>query len=76
MQYLVKWVGYPDSENQWVDKKDIHANQALKDFNKRNQDPPVRIRRTWVGRKASTPRTLMDADAPTSTIMATQETWS
>ena len=26
LQYLVKWVGYPDLENQWVDKKDLHAN--------------------------------------------------
>ena len=57
LQYLVKWVGYPDSENQLVNKKDIHANQALKDFNKRNQDPSVCIRRTWVECKASAPCT-------------------
>ena len=36
LQYLVKWVGYPDLENQWVDKKGLHANQALADFNEQN----------------------------------------
>ena len=25
LQYLVKWKGYPDSENQWVDRNDIFA---------------------------------------------------
>lgn len=24
VQYLVKWRGYPDSENSWQKKKDIH----------------------------------------------------
>jgi len=32
LQYLVKWKGYPDSENQWVDKDDIFADQALAEF--------------------------------------------
>ena len=34
-QYLVKWKGYSDAENQWVDAKDIHADQLLKQFWKR-----------------------------------------
>ena len=32
LQYLVKWKGYPDSENQWVDKDDVFADKALQEF--------------------------------------------
>ena len=28
LQYLVKWKGYPDSDNQWVSKEDIFADEA------------------------------------------------
>ena len=36
MQYLVKWKGYPASENQWVDWDDLHAEEMIADFKKRN----------------------------------------
>ena len=32
MQYLFKWKGYPDSDNEWVNKNDIHANEAIREF--------------------------------------------
>ena len=31
-QYLVKWKGYPSSENSWVAAQDLHAPQLLKDY--------------------------------------------
>jgi len=31
-QYLIKWKGYPDSDNEWVDKKDVHAPDAIREF--------------------------------------------
>jgi hypothetical protein len=31
-QYLVKWVGYPASENSWVYKADLHAPELLADY--------------------------------------------
>ena len=34
-QYLVKWKGYSNAKNQWVDAKDIHAEQLLDQFWKR-----------------------------------------
>ncbi len=35
-QYLIKWKGYPDSDNEWVDKKDVHAPQAIREFENQN----------------------------------------
>ena len=32
LQYLVKWKGYPDSDNEWVGHKDVHAPEAIKEF--------------------------------------------
>jgi hypothetical protein len=36
VQYLVKWKGYPNSDNEWVDWKDMHADEALEEFKQRN----------------------------------------
>ena len=44
VQYLVKWKGYPDSENQRVDWDDMHADEALADFKKKNPDTVSHIK--------------------------------
>jgi hypothetical protein len=31
-QYLVKWSGYPASDNSWVDAKDLNAPQLLEEY--------------------------------------------
>ena len=31
-QYLVKWKGYPDSDNKWVDHTDMNAPEAIKEY--------------------------------------------
>ena len=28
-QYLIKWKGYPTSENSWVDEQDLHSDELL-----------------------------------------------
>ena len=31
-QYLVKWIGYPASDNSWVDEADLHAPELLEEY--------------------------------------------
>ena len=31
-QYLVHWKGYPNSDNSWVNHKDLHAPELLKEY--------------------------------------------
>jgi hypothetical protein len=45
LQYLVKWKGYPDAENQWVAKEDVFAEDAIREFQNLNSDSGVHIRR-------------------------------
>jgi hypothetical protein len=44
IQYLVKWKGYPDSDNEWVDWENMHADKALEDFRKQNPRAITHIR--------------------------------
>ena len=43
LQYLIKWKGYPDSENQWVDKDDVFADKALQEFKTLNPTSKIHI---------------------------------
>ena len=49
VQYLIKWKGYPDSDNQWVNWDDLHAEEVLEDFQKRQPDAPTHIKRARKG---------------------------
>ena len=44
LQYLVKWKGYPDSDNQWVSKDDMFVDNAIREFKHSNPDQEVHIR--------------------------------
>jgi hypothetical protein len=46
LQYLVKWEGYPDSDNMWVDKDDVFADDKIRDFKNSNPKSEVHIRST------------------------------
>jgi hypothetical protein len=48
LQDLVKWKGYPDTENQWVAKEDMFAEDAIREFQDLNSDPGVHIRRVQI----------------------------
>ncbi len=56
-QYLIKWRGYPDSDNEWVDHKDIHAPEAIREFKNSRTAPNEHIRRGAMGKYPITPLT-------------------
>ena len=37
-QYLVKWKGYPDSDNEWVDHRDMNAPEAIQEYEEAQKD--------------------------------------
>ena len=43
-QYLVKWKGYPHSDNQWLDKGDIFAEDVIREFKKRHLTNVTKVR--------------------------------
>src|SRR5258708_10709870 len=44
LQYLIKWKGYPDSENQWVDKRDVFTEEAVVEYETSRSEPKTYIR--------------------------------
>jgi hypothetical protein len=44
LQYLVKWEGYPDLDNMWVDKDDVFADDKVWDFKKSNPAKETHIK--------------------------------
>ena len=45
-QYLVKWKGYPDSDNQWLDAKDMeNAQELIAEFHDSNYELRSHIKR-------------------------------
>ena len=63
VQYLIKWKGYPSTNNQWVNWDDMHAEEALAEFRKRRPEAISHIRR---GKgEEQDPSPLMQSNAPT-----------
>ena len=47
-QYLVKWKGYPDSDNQWLDAKDMeNAQELITEFHDSNPKLSSHIKRAF-----------------------------
>jgi hypothetical protein len=44
LQYLVQWEGYPDSDNMWVDKDDVFADDKIREFKTLNPAKEIHIR--------------------------------
>ena len=34
LQYLIKWKGYPDSDNKWVSHEDMSAEDVIREYHK------------------------------------------
>jgi hypothetical protein len=46
LQYLVKWEGYPDADNMWVDQDDVFADDKVWEFKNSNPESETHIRNT------------------------------
>ena len=61
VQYLVKWKGYPSSDNQWVDWNNMHAEEALAEFRRRKPNAVSHIKRAE--NEEQDPSPLMQSNA-------------
>jgi hypothetical protein len=70
LQYLIKWEGYPDSDNQWVNWDDaIGAEDAIREFKRQNSKQEVHIKAGCVHHPTSSPtRVSSMSTSPSSTV--------
>jgi hypothetical protein len=59
LQYLVKWEGYPDADNMWVDKDDVFADDKVREFKNSNPDAATHIRGTSFAKSSHPPTTTL-----------------
>ena len=71
VQYLIKWKGYPDSENQWVDWDDMHVDEALVEFKKKNPDAVSHLKRGVIETDEDNNPSPMSNDDHSSAPLAT-----
>ena len=45
LQYLIKWLGYPSSDNQWEDTDKVHADKLVELFRQRHPSKETHLRR-------------------------------
>jgi hypothetical protein len=57
LQYLVKWEGYPDSDNMWVDKDDVFAEDKVREFKASNPDAETHMRASPIAKSPYPPTT-------------------
>jgi hypothetical protein len=55
LQYLVKWEGYPDTDNMWADKDDVFADDKVREFKASNPDAATHIRSTFFAKSPYPP---------------------
>jgi hypothetical protein len=70
LQYLIKWEGYPDSDNQWVNWDDaVGAEDAIWEFKKQNSEREVHIKAGCVCHSISSPTCIPSmSTSPSPTV--------
>jgi hypothetical protein len=59
IQYLIKWKGYPESDNEWVDWNNTHAEEELRNFQSRHPEVITHKRTLQMTIEETFPTTLM-----------------
>ena len=69
LQYLIKWKGYPDSDNQWVNWDDARESlDAIQDFKQLNPDQEIHIKASsFPGEATSSTRISSMSTSPSPT---------
>jgi len=63
-QYLIKWKGYPVSDNEWVNHKDVHAPEAIREFENSRTAHSTHIRKGAMCEYPITPLTTTNTHTP------------
>jgi Chromo (CHRromatin Organisation MOdifier) domain len=53
LQYLIKWVGYPESDNTWENADQIHAPELIKLYHRALAERSIKVRRLRLERRHS-----------------------
>ncbi len=67
-QYLIKWKGYPDSDNEWVDHRNMHAPEVIREFENSRAALREHIRTGIMGEYPITPLTTPTMTTHTSSM--------
>jgi hypothetical protein len=62
LQYLIKWKGYPDADNQWEDHRNVSADDLVLQFQRRNPTKETHLRQLKTGK--SLPSYPMSSPTP------------
>ena len=77
LQYLIKWEGYPDSENQWEDANNIHSDNLVHQFQKQHPSKEMHLRarrnaKSFSSSSMSSPHTdTLELDATPIPVVST-----
>ena len=63
LQYLIKWKGFPESENEWVSPLHMHAPDLIQQYHWRNPPPTIKAA-LFDGRKDIAPSTTPTKSTP------------
>jgi hypothetical protein len=53
LQYLIKWKGYPDADNQWEDYRNVTTDDLIRQFQRCNPAKETHLRRLQTGKSLS-----------------------
>ena len=63
LQYLIKWLGYPDSENQWEPADKVAMDNLVREFQEKNPMKETHLRATQIATSLSSPHSMSSPDS-------------